>query len=174
MTKDIPPIPATDPAERSRLRELVRQRDAMAGKDYVNDIELHIMVNKIDQRLRCAQESAARSNRAKGLVRELTTQREQLLQHVHQQRIEIHGVRVQGDDAEMRLLLGAPAELRAEIDHAENRLKDAQAQQARCTKATPLRDRVDADYRVHAAQTAIRNAVQAALDWGCDETAATS
>lgn len=171
MTKHT--TPATDPAERSRLRELVRRRDAMAGTDYLDDYQLHTMINKIDQRLRSAQEAAARSNRAKGLVRELTMQREQLLATVQAQRIQIHGVRVEGDDAELRLLLGAPVDMRREIDHAEARLRDAEKQQARCTKATPLRDRIDADYRVHAAQTAAIQAVQAALDWGCAETAAT-
>lgn len=174
MTQQTPPIPATDPAERARLRELVRRRDDLksSGKSYMSEYELHMTLHRLGQRLEAAQEAAVRSNRAKGLVRELTMQREQLIANVQQQRIEIHGIQVEGDRAEQRLLAGAPPAMLAEIANAQAEVVEAEKMQSRCNKATPLRDRIDADYQVYTARNTHQHAVQAAIDWAGETAAA--
>jgi hypothetical protein len=173
MITNRPLPPAVDPADRSRLRELVRRRDDLirSGTSCITDDELRVILDRIDQRLLRARQAAGRSNRAKGLVRELTLQRQQVVADVERQRIEIHGVHIEGDGAHERLLAGAPPELRAEVEHAQQVLTDAQAAQAACTETTPTHDRIDTCYRVHQAKKDLAAAVDAAIDWGCDVVA---
>lgn len=157
--------PATTAEERAPLREAVREQESHAGEVYLTDAELQSQLRRIDARLAIAEANAEHSNRARGTVRELRLQRQQLIEQTERQRLAVYDRRLRADAAIKRLIAGAPEHIRQAVADAQLSLDDKKAQGRLISDRAPLEHRIQRDWMIRAAEQHHAATVQAAVAW---------
>lgn len=157
--------PATTAEDRAPLRAAVLAHQAHSGARPLTDTELAAELRHIDVRLQIATANCSHSNRARGTVRQLRLQRQQLIDGTEQDRLAAYDRQQRADAARVRLLAGAPAALRDAIDAARATLDQVRTNGSLISNSAPLQQRIHRDWQVRTAEQAVRDAVQAAVDW---------
>ena len=157
--------PALTIEQRAPLREAVREQQRHAGDVYMTDAELQVTLRRLDGRLAIAEANAVASNRARGTVRELRLQRQQLLEQTDRQRLQVYDRSMRAKAATSRLIAGAPEPLRQAVIDAQIGVDDAKAQGRLISDRAPLEERIQRDWMISAAEQLHADAVRAAIDW---------